>query len=132
MNMSVLAFMFAITIFAVGVAAYALIYGQPLVLLALIDSDTDMALLKRAVHHLLNQGERIDLVGDSQEPFFEIDGQPVIASQVILRAYALGMAEADEPADQKTTERDVDARRDTMSRTRRVKRFIRSFKKGKR
>jgi hypothetical protein len=63
--------------------------------LAMIDSDTDMALLQRAVYHLLDRGERIELVGDGQDPTFEIDGQAISANQVIIRAYALGMAEAD-------------------------------------
>ena len=59
------------------------------------DGGTDKALLQRAVYHLLDRGERIELVGEGQEPDFEIDGQRVIASQVILRAYALGLAEVD-------------------------------------
>ena len=36
MNMNVLALMFAITVFAVGLVIYALAYGHPLLLLALL------------------------------------------------------------------------------------------------
>ena len=63
---------------------------------AMSDDDTDMALLQRAVRHMLEQGVHIDLVGDRPNPQIEVAGQPLIASQVILRAYALGMAEGDD------------------------------------
>ena len=62
---------------------------------AMSDSDTDMALLQQAVRHMLEQGVHIDLIGDGPDPQIEVDGQLLIPSQVILRAYALGMAEAD-------------------------------------
>ena len=58
------------------------------------DGGTDKALLQRAVYYLLDQGAPIELVGDAQDQQFEIDGQPVTGSQVILKAYAIGMAEA--------------------------------------
>lgn len=58
--------------------------------------DTDKALLQRAVRHMFEQGVHIDLVGDGPDPLIEVDGQILIASQVILRAYALGMAEGDD------------------------------------
>jgi hypothetical protein len=64
--------------------------------LAMINGITDMALLQRAVYFLLDRGERIEFIGDGWEPNFAIDGQWVIVSQVILRAYARGMAEADD------------------------------------
>jgi hypothetical protein len=61
-----------------------------------IDRDIDMALLQRAVRHMYEQGAHINLIGDGPDPQIEIDGQVLISSQVILRAYALGMAEADD------------------------------------
>ena len=62
----------------------------------MIDTDTDMALLQRSVRYMFERGGHIDLVGDGPDPLIEVDCQPLIASQVILRAYALGMAEADD------------------------------------
>ena len=62
----------------------------------MIDSETDTALLQRAVRYMFKQGVHINLVGDGPDPLIEIDGQPLITSQIILRAYALGMAETDD------------------------------------
>jgi hypothetical protein len=61
-----------------------------------IDRDIDMALLQRAVRHMYEQGAHINIVDDGPDLQVEVDGQPLISSQVILRAYALGMAEADD------------------------------------
>lgn len=61
------------------------------------DAETDMALLKDAVYHLLERGTQIELVGDGETPEFEIEGEAVSSSQVILKAYAAGMAEAVSP-----------------------------------
>jgi len=58
-------------------------------------SNPDTALIGRAVRHLLERGERIKVDFDADEPRFEIDGRPDSEDQVILRAYALGMAEAE-------------------------------------
>ena len=58
--------------------------------------DTETALLQRAVRHMFEQGAHINLVGDGPDPLIEVDGQPLVASQIILRAYALGMAEGDD------------------------------------
>lgn len=54
----------------------------------------DETLVQRAVRYLLEQGAAINLIGDTDVPSFEIAGEPVSVSQVVLRAYAAGMADA--------------------------------------
>ena len=54
----------------------------------------DETLLRQAVRYLLEQGVSIDLIGDTDVPAFEMAGETVSASQVILRAYAAGMGDA--------------------------------------
>lgn len=58
------------------------------------DQAVDDALLRQAVRYLLEEGVSIDLIGDTDVPAFEMAGQAISASQVILRAYAAGMADA--------------------------------------
>lgn len=55
--------------------------------------EADMALLQEAVYFLLDRGAAIELIGDAETPEFEIEGEAVTVSQVILKAYAAGMAE---------------------------------------
>ncbi|GJD72535.1 hypothetical protein [Methylobacterium goesingense] len=53
----------------------------------------DITLLQEAVYFLLDRGAAIELVGDAEAPEFEVEGEAVTVSQVILKAYAAGMAE---------------------------------------
>lgn len=62
--------------------------------MTMAEHDVDVALLRRAVRHLLEQGAAISLIGDTDVPAIEMAGVPVSASQVILRAYAAGLADA--------------------------------------
>jgi hypothetical protein len=58
------------------------------------DHSFDETLLRQAVRFLLDHGASIDMTGDADAPVFEMAGETVSASQVILRAYAAGMADA--------------------------------------
>ena len=58
------------------------------------DNEVDDILLKQAFPYLLEQGEPIKLIGETEAPTFEMAGRSVNASQVVLKAYAAGMAEA--------------------------------------
>jgi len=60
----------------------------------MVDDEVDEALLKQAVRYLLEHGASIDLIGDTDVQAFEMAGETVSASQVILRAYAAGMGDA--------------------------------------
>lgn len=58
------------------------------------DNEVDDALLRQAFRYLLEQGEPIKLIGEAEVPAFEMAGRAVNASQVVLKAYAAGMADA--------------------------------------
>jgi hypothetical protein len=62
--------------------------------MTMTDHAVDETLLRQAVRYLLKQGASIELIGDTDAPTFEMAGEPVSASQVILRAYADGMVDA--------------------------------------
>lgn len=55
--------------------------------------EVDETLLRKAVRYLLEQGAPLKLIGEAEVSGFEMGGQTVGASQVILRAYAAGMAD---------------------------------------
>lgn len=57
------------------------------------DNQVNDALLKQAFRYLLEQGEPIKLTCQAEVPAFEMEGQPISASQVVLKAYAAGMAD---------------------------------------
>ncbi|POR42687.1 hypothetical protein [Methylobacterium sp. V23] len=56
------------------------------------DNEVDDALLRQAFRYLLEQGEPIKLIGEAEVLAFEMAGRSVSASQVVLKAYAAGMA----------------------------------------
>jgi hypothetical protein len=62
--------------------------------MTMADNEVDDTLLKQAFRFLLERGEPIKLIGEAAVPAFEMAGQPVNASQVVLKAYAAGMADA--------------------------------------
>lgn len=62
--------------------------------MTMTDSEVDEALLRRAFRYLLEQGAPINLLADAEVPAFEMEGRSVSASQVVLKAYAAGMAGA--------------------------------------
>jgi hypothetical protein len=62
--------------------------------MAMVDDEVDEALLKQAVRYLLEHGASIDMTGDADMPVFEMAGETVSASQIVLKAYAAGMGDA--------------------------------------
>jgi hypothetical protein len=46
--------------------------------------EVDEALLRQAVRYLAEQGKPIQLIGEAEVPAFEMEGQSVTASQVVL------------------------------------------------
>jgi hypothetical protein len=54
----------------------------------------DDTLLRQAVRFLVENGASIDITGDTDAPLFEMAGEAISPSQVILRAYAAGMGDA--------------------------------------
>jgi len=62
--------------------------------MTMTDHAVDETLLRQAVRILLEHGASIDMIGDTDVPVFEMAGETVSASQVILRAYAAGMGDA--------------------------------------
>jgi hypothetical protein len=62
----------------------------------MVDDEVDETLLKQAVRYLLEHGASIDMNGEAEVPTFEMEGQSVSASQIVLKAYAAGMADEDQ------------------------------------
>lgn len=56
-------------------------------------NEVDMTLLRQAVRYLVEQGAPIKLIAEAEVLAFEIEGRSVTASQVVLKAYAAGMAD---------------------------------------
>jgi hypothetical protein len=54
--------------------------------MTMTDHAVDETLLRQAVRFLLEHGAAIDMTGDTDVPVFEMAGETVSASQVILRA----------------------------------------------